>query len=53
MNDFCSLYPKKWFPQKAFNIEAIREQTNIPGIPALSNRTGTDRRPTGIRRTAG
>jgi hypothetical protein len=32
MNDFfVRCIPKKWFHNKAFNIEAIKAQTNIPG----------------------
>lgn len=32
MNDlFIRCIPKKWFHNKAFDIEAIRQQTNIPG----------------------
>ena len=32
MNDlFIRCIPKKWMHNKAFNVEAIRQQTNIPG----------------------
>lgn len=32
MNDlFVRCIPKKWMNNKAFNVEAIRQQTNIPG----------------------